>query len=265
MNDHSLDMTPRAEFADRLEADLLRVIGDRDADTSNPQVDEEPLVNVELTPTPPSTRTRWMIFAAAAAVIALVALGIAFTGRGHTKSIKPADSVDETTSSQPANSHDVTFTVTWSMGPLAKQDCVNSGYFGCLEHFQMPGVSKFQGDVTGQAAEGVFWNARVPYASATAQSVSHEEFVAVYGVYATVPECGVNRNAEFMLTETIQDTWSTDTFTERGTYIGTWQIVPESGRGALANVSGSGTSSGEITYADETKNARTFTGTITCP
>jgi hypothetical protein len=36
-------------------------------------------------------------------------------------------------------------------------------------------------------------------------------------------------------------------------------------RCALANISGSGTSTGEITYADETKHARTFTGTIICP
>jgi hypothetical protein len=263
-DDRSLDMHPRAEFADRLEADLLREIGGRDTTTPTPQLDEEPLVNIELTPTEPSSRPRWMMFAAAAAVIALVIVGAALAGRGHNKDVQPADSLDATTTVLPASTHAVTFTVTWSMGEMLRE-CVigNLGHRGCLNHFQMPAASTFEGDVAGQAYEGVFWND--PTTTDPSPNLRHEEFIVTYGVDGTVLGCGSGETGEFMLMEMMQLKGDPASFATHAPFTGTWQIVPASGRTNLATISGSGTSSGDMTYGDPIKRVRTFTGTVTCP
>ena len=62
--------------------------------------------------------------------------------------------------------------------------------------------------------------------------------------------------------EMMQFTSGTSRDRPSGTYIGTWEIVPQSGRGDPALISGSGTSSGVFGTADV--DGRTFTGTITC-
>jgi hypothetical protein len=110
----------------------------------------------------------------------------------------------------------------------------------------------------------VFWNDQAPYPDVV-PSLGHEEFVNTYEVIATIDGCATVP-ANFMMMEMTQTKQLKGIdFTTRSVYSGTWQIVPESGRGPLASLSGSGTSAGDITYSDDTTWARTFTGTVTCP
>ena len=251
-DDRSLDMTPRVEFADRLEADLLRAIGARDTTTTTHHVNsksaEEPLVNVRQTPALAPRRPVWMLAAAAASVIVLVLVGVAFATRRQTDSTSPA------------GSHKVTFTVTWSLGGSGNWGCAYAG-INCLAHFTpMPALSQFAGDIKGRADEAVFWNEQVNFPG---QTLTHAEFAATYGVFATVQGCGTGAG-DFMVIETLQGQ-GIDRST-RDALTGDWQIVPKSGRGPLATISGDGTSSGVLDYgATPNGQARTFTGTISCP
>jgi hypothetical protein len=159
--------------------------------------------------------------------------------------------------------HPVTFTVTWSMGGNIR-DC---GYTttACMHHFATPAASAFDGDIAGRAYELVYWTDPVYTPNGTPQGQGHEEFVNTYEIHGTVAGCGTVP-ANFMMMEMAQTKDLPDIdFDVRSVYSGTWQIVPESGRDALSSISGSGTSTGDITYADPTTYARTFTGTISCP
>ena len=249
-DDHSLDMAPRAEFADRLEAELLRVIGNRAETLPIPDI-EETIVIVEPTTTRtgatpfPIRRRRWLV-PVAAGLIALVAGGvIALALRDDTKVVEPA------------NSNPVTFTIHWAYSDV-RHDCPTD-VFGamCVNHFDMPASSEFKGDVAGVGYQGLFWNDPVDYSG---QAVDHLEHVGAYAVKATVAGCGTG---EFMLMEMMQFKSGADRDRPTGTYIGTWQIVPNSGRGALTSISGSGTSHGVFGTAQA--EGRTFTGGIACP
>jgi hypothetical protein len=242
-DDHSLDLAPRAEFADRLEADLLRVIGNR-AETLPIPDPEETFVIVERTTSPfPIRRRRWLV-PVAAAVIALVAGGvIALVRRDHTTVVEPADS------------NPVTFTIRWAYSDV-RHDCPTDGGM-CMNHFDFPATSALEGDVVGDGYQGVFWNDPVDYSG---QAVDHLEHVGAYNVKATVAGCGTG---EFLLMEMMQFKSGADRDRPSGTYIGTWQIVPNSGRGALTSISGSGTSRGVFGTAQA--DGRTFTGDIACP
>jgi hypothetical protein len=243
-DDHSLDLAPRAEFADRLEDELLRVIGNR-AETLPIPDPEEIFVIVERTTMPfPSRRRRWLV-PVAAAVIALVAGAvIALARRDHTNVVEPADS------------NPVTFTIHWAYSDV-RHDCPAESGAMCMNHFDFPATSELKGDVVGAGYQGVFWNDPVDYIG---QAVDHLEHVGAYNVKATVAGCGTG---EFMLMEMMQFKSGADRDRPSGTYIGTWQIVPNSGRGALASISGSGTSRGVFGTAQA--DGRTFTGDIACP
>ena len=243
-DDHSLDMAPRAEFTDRLEAEILLVIGNRAETLSIPDL-EETFVIVEPTTALPSRRRRWLV-PVAAAIIALVAVGvIALASREDTSTVVPADS------------HPATFTINWAYSEV-NHDCpTDVSAAMCLNHFDIPATSELKGDVAGYGYQGVFWNGPVDY---TGQAADHLEHVGAYNIKATVAGCGTG---EFMLMEMMQFKSGANRDRPSGTYLGTWQIVPDSGRDALASISGSGTSRGVFGTAQA--DGRTFTGTIACP
>lgn len=242
-DDHSLDTAPRAEFADRLEADLLRVIGRR-AETLSIPDPEETFVIVEPTTVGPSRR-RWLAPAAAAAVVLVAAAVFAFVRRGDPSEVEPADS------------HPVTFTIHWAYSDVIHDCPTDVAGAMCVNHFDLPATSVLNGDVAGNGYQGVFWNDPVDYSN---QAVDHLEHVGAYNVTATVAGCGTG---QFMLMEMMQFKSGSNRDRPSGTYIGTWQIVPESGRGALASISGSGTSAGGFDTAES--DGRTFIGAVACP
>jgi hypothetical protein len=102
----------------------------------------------------------------------------------------------------------------------------------------------------------VFWNATGPVKG---EQRNHVDHAAVYGFHGVVAQCGADAG-QFMVVETIR--WeSGENFNEAsGIYTGTWRIVDDSGRNSLKGISGSGQS-----LSTPGSDARTFTGSITCP
>jgi hypothetical protein len=243
-DDHSLDMAPRAEFCDRLEADLLRVMGHRTY-TLPITEPEETFVIVEPRTVLPSRRRRWMA-PAAAAIIALGAVGvIAWARRDEPTVVEPADAVP------------VSFTIHWAYSDVQRDCPTDVSATMCMNHFDFPTSSQLKGDVAGYGYQGVFWNAPADYSG---QTVDHLEHVGAYNIKATIAGCGTG---EFMLMEMMQFKSGAEHDRPSGTYIGTWEIVPESGRDGLVSITGSGTSHGVFGTAQA--DGRTFTGTIACP
>jgi hypothetical protein len=241
------DLSPRTEFADRLEDDLLRAIGDP-ASTPTPRatprrdLDEEHIMTITLDPDVdrPATHRRhpWLTIAAAAAVLVLVVLGVWAVGRNDNG---------------PAGTHDVSFTVLWARS-INENECPSDiGSPMCAWKLHSPATAKFTGDISGNAYQSVVWGNSDGFPD---RAVQHEEKAATYVFGGTVAGCGTG---EFLMIETVQIASGPDRDYSKGTAIGTWQIVPDSGRGDLRGISGNGSSSGLAPDYD-----RSASGTVTC-
>jgi hypothetical protein len=123
----------------------------------------------------------------------------------------------------------------------------------CAFRYDSPATSKFTGDIDGHAYQSVVWGGSDDFAD---RAVRHEEKSATYVFGGTVAGCG---SGEFLMTETVQIVSGPDRDFSKGTAIGTWQIVADSGRNHLRTISGGGTSSG---LAQD--YSRSYTGTVTC-
>jgi hypothetical protein len=259
MSDHrSLDVTPRAEFADALEAQLLRVLagGRRSAASpTTPRPNEKESIMTLTTEAPSTARStkpspaRWVI-AAAAAVAVLVGTGYVIGHNGNNRALlqPPATNADP-------SAHAVSFRVVWTTSEI-RHECPNDQNNGaCINRFDMPASASFTGDVSGTAYQAVFWNDAVTYPG---QNVDHLEHVIAYEVRGDVAGCGFG---SFLMEETLQFVSGSNLDRPTGTYKGTWTIVPQSGRLGLATIAGSGTTSSIFGDA----NGRPFVGTVTCP
>jgi hypothetical protein len=242
MSEHtSVTGTPRAEFADRLEADLLHVLAGGGGPRST---ERETTVELEPRPhDPPRSRWRGPILAAAA-IVAVACGGVALRAL--------RDDGGSSTASVPMQP--ATFSVTWDYTEQVNH-CLAAGR-ACLNGFGMPATAELGGTIEGSANQSVVWNAPADYTDA---DVDHLEHVAVYNVSGTVEGCG---SGELMIVEIMQFVSGAGHDREDGTYTGTWQIVPESGRVELTGVSGSGASNGLFATAGDV--GREFTGTISC-
>ena len=241
------DLSPRTEFADRLEADLLRAIGDPALSTpttraSTPHDPEaEHIMTITLDPpvdTPSPHRRAWTTAIAVAAAALLILVGVWAVGRGD---------------SEPAGTRDVSFTVLWAASNN-EQDCptdVSSPI--CAWKLATPATAKFTGDIDGNAYQSIVWGNSDVFPD---RAVLHEEKAATYLFGGTVAGCGTG---QFLMIETVQISSGPDRNYSTGSVSGTWHIVPESGRGDLRSISGSGTSSGLAPDYD-----RALTGTIAC-
>lgn len=248
------DHSPNAEFADRLERDLLHAVGARPATALSSTTpydhtpsEEDQLMTLELdsdtTASDRRPKTAWKWLALTAAAIALLAaIALIIPDRG---------------SDQPAvdGGVPVTFVVRWAYSDVT-QTCAGSSA-NCLNHFDIPASADFTGDVVGDGFQAVYWNAPIDFPD---RSVDHLEHIGTYLVTATISGCGTG---QFMLVELMQFVSGADRDRDTGTYKGTWQIVDGSGRDELSNISGSGTSDGVFGTASEV--GRTFTGTLGCP
>jgi hypothetical protein len=248
------DRSPSAAFADRLERDLLRAVGTHPARTVTTTAPRQPttseedqLMTIDLKSGTPGSdqrpRASWKWLALAAAVIALV-VAVAAILPGRRSDNAAAD-----------RGSPVTFVVKWAYSEV-KSDCPPPSH-ECLNHFDIPASAGFTGDVRGDGVQALYWNNSADYPG---QSVDHLEHVGTYLVAATVRGCGTGK---FMLVELMQFVSGADRDRDTGTYKGTWQIVEGSGRDALRNVAGSGTSTGVFGKAGD--EGRTFTGSISCP
>lgn len=186
----------------------------------------------------PQRRRTWLIVAAAAAAVLLMVAGVWAVGRGDA---------------EPAGTRDVSFTVEWAGGD--NQHPCPTDVSGPICAWTLPGPAsaKFTGDLDGTAYQSVVWGNSDRFAD---RAVLHEEKVATYVFGGTVAGCGTG---QFVMIETVQIVSGPDEDYSTGTATGTWEIVPDSGRGDLRNISGSGTSSG---LAPD--YGRSASGTVTC-
>lgn len=241
------DRTPRREFADRLEAQFLKAAAvtatapDPTPHHSSPQ---EATVTLQLDDPITTERRRptWQWPAVAAAAVLLIVALVAVLTRNSDDDDTP-----------PAAGTPVTFTVTWEYSDV-RSECTPSNE--CLNHFDIPATTTFSGDVKGQGLQALYWNDPVDYPG---KAVDHLEHVGTYQLDATVAGCG---SGQFVLVEFMQFVSGPDRDRDSGTYIGTWQIVPNSGRGALSTIAGSGTSTGNFGTAPQ--KGRAFAGNVTC-
>lgn len=242
------DLAPNAEFADRLEVDLLRAIGGRTPSPTTRTFDvpdtEEHLVTIEKTATHDQTRRRTISAVASVAAVVLLVAGIGLIASRDTDS--PAS----------VNATEVTFTVMWAYSEIVNECAESTSTRVCLNRFEMPAAAEFSGDIVGAGNQVVLWNDPADYPG---QDVDHLEHVVTYNVEAEVEGCGAG---EFMLVEMMQFVSGAARDRDSGTYIGTWQIVTESGRNGLASIEGRGTSTGLFGTAGDV--GRTFTGTANC-
>lgn len=232
----SLARDPDPQFAAELETRLLS----RLVDGITPLRPEEDLMTIELdTPTQHvAPRRNWWL--AAAAVIAVVGLGALLLRQNDD---------DSATSGA---GRDVSFEVQW---PELRErpDCV-TGFTerhgltvnGCLRSFK--GVTQFTGDMVGEG----LWS----MAAGTGYAVDNRvttpaPFNATYLFSGEVPGCGTG---EFMMAAQMQFVgW------DAGEFIGTWSIVPNSGRFELQSIAGSG----DVLPSDGS-GPRMHSGSISC-
>jgi hypothetical protein len=249
-DDHSLAASPRAEFADRLEQRLLAEIG-RPAAAPRSTDPSESIMTI-TTERAAARRTPFLVAAAAIAIIAVIGL-TAFAAGRHTR-----PEATPTSSTVPSGvGRVVTFVVRWKHSDVVHECPSDHDKAMCFNRFDMPATATFTGDVDGYGYQAVFWNDR---AEAPDGKSDHLEHIAAYNIDASIAGCG---NGEFMLMETLQFRSGPNRDLNTATYVGTWQIVAESGRGSLSTISGSGSSSGDVSTA--ATDGRTFTGRIACP
>jgi hypothetical protein len=245
------DLSPRTEFADRLEADLLRAIGDPATSTSTltpahaaRNTDQEHLMTITIDP-PLETPTRrprrsWMLASTAAALLVVVA------------AVRVIGSED----SSAGSAHSVAFTVVWNVGRTINDCPTDTTSPACAFRYEGSSTARFTGDVEGRAYQSMVWPNSDDFAD---RAVRHEERAASYVFEGTVAGCGTG---QFLMVETVLLVSGPDRDWEAGTSTSSWQIVPDSGRGDLRTISGSGTSSGHATDLDTA--GRSFTGAVTC-
>ena len=241
-------LSPRTEFADRLEADLLRAIGDSTTSTTTPDgvrrrhLDEEHLMTVIDTESFDEQTGRrhrgWMPALAAAAAVVLVIAGVWVMRRAD----------DQATAGR-----DVAFTVRWASAAQFNDCPTDVEVPVCAGTLPRPATATFTGDIAGNAYQSVVAGDSDDFAD---RAVRHEDKVATYVVDGTVSGCGTG---QFVLVETLQVVSGPDRDYSTGTFGGTWFIVADSGRGDLRDIAGSGTSSGPASETD-----RELTGSITC-
>jgi hypothetical protein len=250
-------MTPRAEFADRLEADLLHIVGaalvgeatHTEPGHNRPPISpKEAIVAIELDHQATARSPRRALVAAAGIILLVAAIALV-AGRGKGDQHPAASTLAP-------GARNVTFVLHWSYGDTT-QDCGIAPNLPCMNHFAIPASSTLTGGIDGTAFQGLFWNDPAEYPG---QRINHLEHVAAYEVKADVDGCGTG---QFTIVETMQYRSGPNDDLDSGTYIGTWRIVDESGRGDLSSIAGSGTSSG--VFGTAPTDGRTFTGTIECP
>ena len=245
------DLSPRTEFADRLEVDLLRAIGDPTISTSTHPpahsartLDEEHLMTITIDPAveTPTRRPRrgWMLVSTAAALLVVVG----------------AVSVVARDDGSAASTHDVAFTVVWNVGTTVNDCPTDTTSPTCTFRYEGSATARFAGDVDGRAYQSIVWGNSDGFAD---RSVQHEDKAATYVFDGTVAGCGTG---QFLMVETVQIVSGPDRDFRTGTSAGSWQIVPDSGRGDLRTISGSGTSSGHATDLDTV--GRSFSGAVSC-
>jgi hypothetical protein len=257
-DDRSFELTPRPEFADRLEADLLHIVGvarvgdatrTEPGQTSPPISPKEAIVAIELDHRQATARSPRRALVAAAVIVLVVAAVALVAGRGNSDQHPAASTL-------PPGARKVSFVLHWSYDGKV-HDCGTSVNLPCMNHFAIPSSSTLTGDVSGTAFQGLFWNDLAEYPG---KNVSHLEHVAAYEVKGDVTGCGFGL---FTIVETMQFRSGPNDDQDSGTYLGTWRVVDESGRLNLSTITGSGTSSGVFGTAGT--DGRTFTGAITCP
>lgn len=236
------DVEPRQEFADRLEADLLRIIAASSTPSPEEPAEEHIMTITDNKPTGNASKWRTVVVSAAAALVLIA--GIVWIA---------GDSSDDTSSTSGSTN---TFNIRWAYSEAMEECPPAVGGAACLNRFAMPAAATFTGDIAGVGNQVVLWNAQSDYEG---RAVDHIEHVATYNVEGEVAGCG---SGAFMLIEIMQFVSGADHDRDSGTYTGTWQIVPESGRGELASLSGSGTSQGGFGTAPDA--GREFTGSLTC-
>jgi hypothetical protein len=243
------DLSPRTEFADRLEADLLRTIGDPADSTLTPaqaraDLDEEHIMTITTDPqvTAPTRRPRrsWML-ASTAAAMALIVAAVWVVARDDGSA---------------ASTHDVAFTVVWNVRTTVTDCPTDITDPPCAFRYEGSATSKFTGDVDGRAYQSIVWPNSDDFAG---RAVRHEEKAATYLFSGTVAGCGTGM---FLMVQTVQSVSGPDRDFGTGTSTGAWQIVPNSGRDGLSTISGSGTSSGQPTHLDTA--GQSFIGAVSC-
>jgi hypothetical protein len=242
---------PDPTFADRLETRLVDALN-----STVPMPDhrfEEDLMTIDLDPATDSRtassrrRVSWIGFAAAAAAAALLVVFLVVR-----------DDPDATSST---TSTEVSFDVEWpplrsdSGVDLEQPDCITGfterhqlAVNGCPRSFK--GVTRFTGDVIGEGLWSMVGGTGSAADSNDDRVITPAPFNATYLFSGEVPGCGTG---EFMMASQLQFVgWAA------GEFVGTWSIVPNSGRGELSTISGSG----EVQEGSE--GVRPHTGSISC-
>ncbi len=245
-NDVAVD--PDDRFATRLEAALVSALHGSATSISTPTNQQGDMMVITLDePThdvrPP--RSRWL---------AMVAAAVLVVGAGALFVLRRDDSA-------PASGEaDVTFEIQWpGLAAHGSNRCITteatyesaaSGH--CLRG--STGEARFTGDIDGTAIFDMAANLGDDPA-ADEQSTNLATFNATYLVRGTVVGCGTG---EFMIAELLQFVgW------ENGAFVGTWQVMPGSGRGELAGIGGSGEVPGDPGGGRD-EAPRTHTGVIDC-
>jgi hypothetical protein len=250
-----LAVQPDPGFADRLEARLeasLRRSGASLDDNVND--DEGDLMTIDLDtaerlPTSSRPTSRWVWLAVAAALLLVVGV-VALT---QANSNDPADTPGTA-------GFEVAFETTWPwLGDVGKQECFSglstdselADAGNCLRVFNV--ITDFVGDISGQAATNIIAGVGSSR-DGDATVVLTTPHNITYLFRGSISGCGTG---EFMIAEVLEFVgW------ESGMYVGTWQIVPGSGRGELQGVSGSGIV--EPQDATGAEMVRPHVGTVSC-
>jgi hypothetical protein len=154
----------------------------------------------------------------------------------------------------------VTFDAQWPpLGGLESKECITTSVTyesavdgRCWRTFS--GEATLTGDLEGTALWAMDANLGTPGDANDSTVEIPAVFNGTYLVRAAIPGCGTG---EFMIAESLRFVgWAS------GQFIGTWQIMPASGRGDLTSISGSGTLAPATT--DDPDAIRVHTGTITC-
>jgi len=246
------DRAPRPEFADQLERNLLRALDLSSGATTRVNEERPVMIDVQHSaPVETPRRNRLSVAIAAAAVlIAGIAWAVGRIDRStHDPAAPPAITVSP---GQP-----VTFTVRWSPRSNMTSRCQGAEN-ACLYSNSLFSSARLAGDVTGNGTIADVGNHPADQAGnpvGFTPDPYHDEEVTVYNVLGSIAGCG---SGEFLLVEIVQ---FVNGGAAIGDYTGTWQIVPDSGRGELKSVNGRGTMTGTYNRAVV---RRTLTGVVSC-
>jgi hypothetical protein len=191
---------------------------------------------------------RWLA-AVAAVVLVAGAVALIASRRG-----------DSTPADVPAPTIDVQFETQWPpMFGLESKECIATGVEyesannqRCLRKFA--GEAQLSGDITGTALWAMIGNNGVAADANDSAVAIPAAFNGTYLVHGDVAGCG---SGEFMIAEQLEFVgWAS------GQFVGTWQVLPGSGRGDLAKIAGSGTVLAAAT--DDPNVSRTHMGAVSC-